>query len=481
MLRGNAPMRAADGRPTNMLSPNSYAAATVTELLREAAHGRIGIDQRWVRAIVGRGGEAVPELVRYGLEAPADAPVDLEDDIIAMLRHLRDPRSLDYFVEVIRRHPDELSDDLNLAVPEFQERAVEPLLKVYGELEEDMAGEVAFLLAALGSRGVRDARILQVLLDRLEYDMREGALCLGLYGDPAALPALEKLLAEEPEDGDLQFAIRELKDSDPAPVPEEEWEIWSAYPEVRSPDFSVMSEPERLALLKSGPEEDRAAAAYSFFNEAASEEAFATLLEAAREDESPRVRGRAWEAVGSLTDQLVIDGELASRAKDPQVPLEERLGALVGWASRDGGKDFDRTAKELYQIPEGRAKALEAMWRSLDRSYADYFIRHLEDPDSEVQRMAIRGVGYCQVRGEVNHLKEFFEDEDVREDALFAYAMAAPADPTPSRMRALFNKIDAEASLSDDERELVALALDERMLLAGKERVFFTDDDEESE
>lgn len=459
-----------------MLSPNQYASTPVAELLREAAHGRVGIDQRWVKAIVDRGAAAVPDLIRYGLEAPEDAPVELEDDIIAMLRYLADPRSLDYFIEVIRRHPEELSDDLNLAVPEFKEKAVEPLLKVYAELPEEESGEVAFLLAALGSKGVRDPRILTALLERLEYDMREGALCLGLYDDPAALPALEKLLAEEPGDGDLQFAIRELKDPGEGEDVVEEFDLWSAYPEVRSPDFSVMTEEERLSLLVSGPEEERAAAAYSFFNEEASEEAFAKLLEAAREDESPRVRGRAWEAVGSLTDQAVLAGELAGRAKDPAVPLEERAGALVGWASREDGGAFDQAAKELYGIPEARAKALEAMWRSLDRSYADYFVRHLDDPDTEVQRMAIRGVGYCQVRGEVNHLKEFFDDEDVREDALFAYAMAAPADPTPSRMRSLFNKIDAEASLNDEERELVALALDERMLLAGKERIFFQEE-----
>ena len=464
-----------------MLSPNQYDATPVLELLKEAAQGRVGLDQRWVRSIVNRGAAAVPDLIRYGLEADENAPVDLEDDVIAMLRHLNDPRALDFYIEVIRRHPEELSDDLNLAVPEFKERAVEPLLKVYAELEEDEAGEVAFLLAALGSKGAHDPRILEVLLDRLEYDMREGALCLGLYNDAAALPALEKLLAEEPADGDLQFAIRELKHGDGPDEVVEPFDIWSAYPEVRSPDFSVMSETERLALLKSGPEEERAAVAYSFFNEQASDEAFAQLLEAAREDESPRVRGRAWEAIGSLTDQAVLAGELAGRAKDSNVPLVERLGALVGWASRDGGKEFDRTVRELYALPEARGRVLEAMWRSLDRSYADFFVRHLEDADSEVQRMAIRGVGYCQVRGEVNHLAEFFDDADLREDALFAYAMAAPAETTPSRMRSLFKKISDEASLSDDERELVALAIDERMLLAGKDRIFFRDEDEEEE
>lgn len=463
-----------------ILSPNEYAAISVYDLLREASQGRVGIDRRWVKSILDRGADAVPDLIRFGLEEPEEnPPIDLEDDIIAMLRHLGDPRGLDYFVEIIRRHPLELSDDLNLAVPEFRERAVEPLLALYGELEEDQSGEVAFLLAALGSKGVRDERILALLLDRLEYDMREGALCLGLYGDPAAIPALEELLAEEPGDSDLQFAIRELKTAPSGEEVVEPFDIWSAYPEVRSPDFTVLSETERLDLLATAPVKERAAAAFSFFNDEASPEAFAKLLEAAREDESPEVRARAWESVGSLTDQVVIAGEIAGRAQDSAVDLEERLGALVAWAMREGGAEFDATARRLYQQPEARAKVLEAMWRSLDRRYADFFVKHLDDPSLEVQRMAVRGVGYCQVRGEVNHLKEFFDDEDLREDALFSYAMAAPADPTPSRMRSLFNKIDAEASLSEGERELVALALDERMLLAGKERVFFTEDEEE--
>jgi hypothetical protein len=33
----------------------------------------------------------------------------------------------------------------------------------------------------------------------------------------------------------------------------------------------------------------------------------------------------------------------------------------------------------LYAIPEGRAKALEAMWRSVHSSFKAYFAKHLND------------------------------------------------------------------------------------------------------
>ena len=62
---------------------------------------------------------------------------------------------------------------------------------------EEQGSDVAFLLAGLR---VRDPRVLELLLDRLEYDAADGAFCLGLYGDPAAQPALEKMLGEIPEE-----------------------------------------------------------------------------------------------------------------------------------------------------------------------------------------------------------------------------------------------------------------------------------------
>jgi hypothetical protein len=452
-----------------MLPPSEYAATPVYTLLEEAAQGRIGIDQRWLRAILDRGPDATEDIVRFGLEPQADNRLDLTDDLVAMVRHLRDPRALSYLTEVVRRDPTDIPDDLNFALPAFGAAAVEPLLALASELEEDQAGEVAFLLAGLGQKGVRDPRILELLLDRLAYDLRDGALCLGLYGDPTAIPAIEKYLEELPNDNQLLFAINELRN--PSKVEDEPFDIWASYPEVSAPDFSVMDEPARLEILRSGSDaSDRAEAAHSFFTDDMSDEAVAALFTAARTDTDAAVRARAWEAVASHEDTPGIRRELTTRLNDQTVHPAERAGCLVGLALLDA-PIYDQ-AVLLYQNPEIRPKVLEAMWRSLDRRFGKYFVTHLEDPHLDTQRFAIRGVGYLQMRGELAKLKSFWDEEELREDALYAFALAAPADPTPSSLRSLLKRITADAQLSEDEAELVMLALDERLRMAGKGPVF---------
>ena len=82
---------------------------------------------------------------------------------------------------------------------------------------------------------VRDPRVLKLLLDRLEYDAADGAFCLGLYGDSAAQPALEKMLAEVPEDEadlrrEIDYALEQLKAPEPKYQPEP-FDLFAEYPE----------------------------------------------------------------------------------------------------------------------------------------------------------------------------------------------------------------------------------------------------------
>ena len=462
-----------------MLAASQYSTTPVYQLLDEAAQGRIGIDQRWLRAILDRGPDAVEDIVRFGLTPQGENRLDLTDDLVAMVRHFRDPRALDYLTEVVRRDPTDVPDDLNFALPAFGAAAVEPLLKLAHELEEDQAGEVAFLLAGLGQKGVRDPRILELLLDRLDFDLRDGALCLGLYGDPAAIPAIEKFLHELPNDNQLLFALSELRD--PSKVEDEPFDIWASYPEVSAPDFSVMDEAARLEILRTGSDAvDRAEAAHSFFTDDMSDEAVSALLAAARGDADASVRARCWEAVASHEDSPPLREQLTKRLHDTSVAPEERAGCLVGLALLDA--PIHDQAVLLYQNPEIRLKVLEAMWRSLDKRFGKYFVTHLDDPHLETQRIAIRGVGYLQMRGELGRLKALWAEEELREDALYAFALAAPSDPTPSALRSLLKRITADAHLSEDETELVMLALDERLRMAGKSPVFRPlgpDDDED--
>ena len=69
----------------------------------------------------------------------------------------------------------------------------------------------------------------------------------------------------------------------------------------------------------------------------------------------------------------------------------------------------------------------------------------------------------------------------MREDALFAYALAMPGETTRGRIRGMLRKIDTIAHLSSSEAELVMFALDERLRLAGLDPVFAADATESQE
>ncbi len=118
-------------------------------------------------------------------------------------------------IDAIRRAPEDIDDELIQALLPFGQAAVGPLLDLYAELGEERGCDVAFLLAGLRRR---DPEVTALLLERLEYDAADGAFLLGLYGDPAARPALEKILAEIPEeDVELRREIRRALEQLEAP------------------------------------------------------------------------------------------------------------------------------------------------------------------------------------------------------------------------------------------------------------------------
>jgi hypothetical protein len=64
-------------------------------------------------------------------------------------------------------------------------------------------------------------------------------------------------------------------------------------------------------------------------------------------------------------------------------------------------------------------------------------------------------------------------DADVREDALFAFAMISPGKPTAAFLRQVYRKLETEAGgFTEEEEEVVRIALDERLRAAGKPAVF---------
>jgi HEAT repeat protein len=450
-------------------------------LLQEAAQGRIGFDHRLLHALVDDPDKTVPDLVRFGVEEHEDAPVVLDEQLLDIFRHLRRPEAIPFYVEYIRRDPSTLPDFLVDAVYPVRQQALEPLLELYQTLEEDEASELAFLLASFR---IYDQRILDLLLERLEYDAGDGALCLGLYGDPAAKSALEQLLETlTEEDAHLRQDITDSIQQLGRPIQEEvfgPYDIWADYPPKAGPELDAVTEQERLALLESPDAEYRVAAVAGYVNRDLDEGTRPKILERARTDEDPAVRAKAWHALGSTNDEdEALREEMVRRLMDESAPLEERAGLLLGLARDAGNEPVRRYAIEFYEKPETRVQAMEAMRNSFDRTFSEYFPKHLDDSDIEVKREAIYGVGYLGITAQAEELRNFFEDDEFRSDALFAYALSVRAEVSRGRIKALFRKIeDAAFGLSEEEIEIVQLALDERLMLHGHKPVFHGDTEE---
>ena len=82
----------------------------------------------------------------------------------------------------------------------------------------------------------------------------------------------------------------------------------------------------------------------------------------------------------------------------------ERGGALVGLAHRLDDQ-VRKYAEAFYERPETRGAALEAMRRSLDRSFAPYFPKHLEDDNLEVRARPSGESGYLGIADSAEKLK----------------------------------------------------------------------------
>jgi len=211
------------------------------------------------------------------------------------------------------------------------------------------------------------------------------------------------------------------------------------------------------------------------------------LLDVAHADNDPAARGEAWAALGdAVTDETAeaakIRDEMLAVLREKSCPVEERCGAAVGLYAVADRDDVRQQLEALYaEGGKARIRALEAMWRSLWQPYAKFFAGHLdlavpENRNPQLLRQALRGAGYFRLTGQTDKIASFFDREepydDLREDALFAYALAMPGETTRGRVKGMLRKIDDLAGLSQEEIELVEFALDERLRLHGLAPVF---------
>lgn len=465
-----------------ILDPSRLADVPPDKLLEAAAAGYIGVDHRFLHAMVDRPEISIPALVRFAAEDHEQDTVIVQDALVDIFRHLRTPAAIPFLVDLARRAPLDIHDDVVETLVQFGAAAVDPLLGLLKELEEagEDEGDVPFLLSQLR---VRDPRILEALTQRLDAGDPEAALFVDMYGDPAGIPALEAALARfKPSDLDafrIKSFIEDLASGNTAIEEDEEpFDLWPLYPENDSPPLELLDDEARIEMLKSGSAELRAEVAAFYRGPGFTEKIGARLLEMAKTDSELHVRGECWETLGEISNEPEIRRALLGVLSGAGTAVEEKGGAAVALAQQTDNAAVFQAIENLYADQRGRAKALKAMGRSFDKRFAAYPPQHLDDPDPEIKRQAIWAVGYLNLQAEAPRLEAFFNDEEFRSDALFAYALSVPGETSPGRIRSLLNKIDdVLGGFKPDEEELVEIALDQRLILHGKKPVFSVGDE----
>jgi hypothetical protein len=467
------------------ISPEQYDNTPALELLRLAEQGRIGFDQRLLRSLLARREETLDALEKFVAAPGPDVVADLTEQVFDLYRSFRSPRALPFYLGLLTQSQEGVPDALVEAFAELGEAALEPLLQAYEEASEDDRPDVLFVLASIGAP---HPKLRELIQQAIEADPYEGALCASLCGDKELLPSLQEALARLPAGGShkherqaIEDAIRELEAGREREAPEP-FDILAQYPEEAPPLFDFMEPVYALEYLDHPDPEYRARAAASFSDEDISDAARDRLMECARADSASAVRAAALRGLAARASDPDVLHLLQQVLRDPGRAPEERAGALVAMAGPGADEELQRLVLEAYENSQTRAAAVEAMWRMHDRRYLPQIAAALKSEDTAVALQAIQAVGVLAAEDLAIELVPFFQHEELREAALFSYALAVRHDTTPKSVRRLFEKIAERAGgLSDEEEKDVALALDIRLERGGYRRMFFPEEGDESD
>lgn len=472
-------MPAVDARLTNPLYPipETFKDHSVADLLTAAAYGRIGVDKRLIQSILDRGEAAIPELVKFANEPfPDEDTANLTRSLFLVLRHYRTPQALPFLMALVTANIEDLPEELMEAMLEIGVPAVEPMIALYDKVDEDeLRGDIAFLLASFRNR---DPRILERLLDYFEYDAADGNIILDSFGDPAAIPAITKILTEDGLDaelkGELTSTIERLAESHPDDEPRPPYDALAEFDDEAEPIYGILAEYERIALLSSPSDEYRTGTIDNLTSQDMTPKVVERVHQLALTDPSATVRGRAWEALAGDPDDKALIVEMTGVLEDVSKPVEERTGALVALASLNKYARIKEAILDFYHsFPEHRARVLKAMWRTLDKAWGKYMVESIKSEDDDTREQAILGIGNLALSSEVDKLEIYFDHERLRPAALYAYAQAAPGETSRGRMKSLLTLIDRiSGGLDEEEAELVEAALDERLAIKGMKPIF---------
>ena len=465
----------------NPILPEQYGDISAYELLSAASLGHIAFDHRLLHCLLDEPPRTLPDIVRFANEPErTNDRVDVGEALEHIFAACPTPEALPFLLRRLREE-EEAPEILISAISRLGAFAIPVLIRAFEESGRD-AGDIPFVLATMGAR---DSRIVDALVRLFDEEPEHAVFCLSLYGGPDAKDALQQKLQALPAEEDelrqeIKAAIRDMPEEG-RPAQDEEFNIWEHFPEEADPDLWPLPENELAAFLDSPNAAHRLAAVNCCeeLPELAAEQRD-RLLGMARGDSDARVRGACWSCLELHVAEPFVIEEMQQRLSEPGIHHEELAGLVLALA----GDAYDERVRQgilrLYETPESRAAALGSMWRSQDSRFGSYFSRHLEDRNVETRRQAILGVGHFGLSSEIGRLRISLEDEDLREDALYAYAMAAPGLGSRSQARWFFRRVaEAVGDLTEEEEFLVMDAIDTRLDKLGMKPVFVREEEKE--
>lgn len=415
-----------------IITPDQYKSVSAYDLLTAATDGRVGIDQRWLHALVDEPERTQPDIVRFANEDRSNDRLSIGEDLLRIFCLHPTAEAIPFLLEEIKADPADIPEELTEALVRLGPPVVEPLL----ELQKDLGKGGGDLLFELACLGVKDSRIEQRIDESPEKDF------------------LGPIYAEHSE----------------RPGETEPYEIWARYPEEDEPDFNEIPAKERMEFLDSPYVPHRILAVDSWLHEEHAAGLRKKFLTMAKSDPELEVRCVAWEALREDIGDDAVREAVVKKVEDESADLDERVSAAIGASYLHYDVPAIRQALEAgYDDPDIRAKAIEGMWRTLDPEFGEFIPDNLdEDAEPQVRTQAIIAVGMFRMADQMPKLAELMDNLDFRSEAIYAYAIGCPGDHNPAALKKIKKEIEKLAGgLSEADEAMIDRGLELRAQLAG--------------
>ena len=124
-----------------IFDPERLQTVPVSQLLEAASQGYLGVDHRFLHAILDQPKRSIPDLVRFAAEDHDQEPVLLDDQLLDIFRTIGTPEAIPFYMKLVREDPADIDDDLVEAIVQLGAASVDPLLELLKQFDDEDAGE----------------------------------------------------------------------------------------------------------------------------------------------------------------------------------------------------------------------------------------------------------------------------------------------------------------------------------------------------